>query len=87
MISKELLDILICPENHMPLSLADGPLVQRLNQATADGRLKNASGAAVENKLDGALVREDGQVLYPIVDGIPILLVEEAISLDQLGDA
>lgn len=28
-----------------------------------------------------ALVREDGQVAYPIHDGIPILIAEEAIPL------
>ncbi len=31
--------------------------------------------------LDAALVREDGGVAYPVRDGIPLLLPEEAISL------
>lgn len=29
--------------------------------------------------LEGALMREDGEVAYPIREGIPLLLAEEAI--------
>ncbi|MCH8298607.1 MAG: hypothetical protein IH873_11115 [Chloroflexi bacterium] len=38
MISKELLDLLVCPKNRMPLTLADEELLARLNQAIAAGK-------------------------------------------------
>ena len=34
--------------------------------------------------IDGGLVRAAGDVLYPIVDQIPVLLVDESIALSQL---
>ena len=33
-------------------------------------------------KLTDGLAREDGLVVYPIRDGIPLLLVAEAVRLD-----
>lgn len=83
-ISKELLDILVCPDQRTPLSVADDDLLAALNRGVVEGALKNRAGELVEKALDGALVREDRQVAYPIFDGIPIMLVDEAIPLDQL---
>ena len=84
MISKELLDILQCPDNHTPLTMADEALIARLREKIAAGAIKNKGGEKFDRTLDGGLVREDGKLLYPIVDGLPILLVDEAIPLDQL---
>lgn len=83
-IHQELLDILVCPEQRTPLSIADDDLLAALNRAVAAGRLKNRGGDRVEKPLDGGLVREDREVVYPIIDGIPIMLIDEAIPLDQL---
>ncbi|HVX14345.1 MAG TPA: hypothetical protein VHC22_24375 [Pirellulales bacterium] len=84
MISKELLDILVCPERRTRLSVADDELVADLNRAIEARRLKNRGGERVEKPLDGGLLRDDRTVVYPIVDGIPIMLIDEAIPLDQL---
>lgn len=81
MISKELLDILVCPDDRTPLALADEVLVAHLNQLIAAGKLRNNGGEKVERMLEGGLVRADGTAVYPILDGIPILLVDEAIPL------
>lgn len=83
MISRELLDILVCPENHTRLKLADDRLIAQINRAIEAGTLTNRGGQKVESLLDGGLVREDGRVLYPIVDEIPVMLLDEAIVLDE----
>lgn len=81
MISPQFVDMLRCPEDGSRLTLADEPVIRRLNSAVAAGSLKNRGGQLVSHSLDGGLVRADGKILYPIVDQIPIMLVDEAIAL------
>ena len=68
----------------MPLRPGDKALIQQLNVAIADGTVLNHGGQAVACTMNEVLVREDGDVLYPIRDGIPCLLIDEGISLKQL---
>jgi uncharacterized protein YbaR (Trm112 family) len=81
MIEPGLLKILCCPETHQPVSEADAALVTDLNNRIASGSVKNRAGKSVSNKLDGGLLRQDRQILYPIRNRIPIMLIEEAIPL------
>ena len=82
MIDEELLQILVCPESKKPVTQADDALVARINKAIAEGRLVNRAGQKVESGIDGGLVREGGDLLYPIRDDIPIMLIDEAKKLD-----
>jgi len=79
-----LLKSLLCPANRTPLAPADASLVNRLNAAITGGRLRNVGGQVIERTIEEGLVRQDSTVLYPIRDGIPILLVDEGIPLGQL---
>lgn len=81
MIDQELLDILACPENKTPVTLADQALVDKINAAIESGGVTNRGDQKVEKKIDGGLVREDQAYLYPIEDDIPIMLIDEAIPL------
>ena len=83
MIRPELLKMLVCPENRTPLEVASSELMAKINRAVAAGQLTNKAGRKVEKPLDAGLVRADRAVLYPIVDEIPLMLVDEAIPLDQ----
>jgi uncharacterized protein YbaR (Trm112 family) len=85
MIDKQLLELLVCPEDRTPLHEAEPALVERINQAIREGRLKNRAGRIVEQAIHGGLVRQDGALLYPVIDDIPVMLIEEAIPLEQLS--
>jgi uncharacterized protein YbaR (Trm112 family) len=81
MLDKELLEILACPETKEAVALAGEDVVRRLNERIAKGELVNRGGEKVTEKIEAALVRSDGKVAYPVRDGIPIMLVEEALPL------
>ncbi len=81
-ITKSLLSILACPENKSAVNYASVELVERLNAQIGAGTLKNRAGALVREKMDGALIRADGKVLYPIIDDIPVMLIEEGIEIN-----
>jgi len=85
MVDPELLSILVCPENKTPVALADDALVAKVNAGIKAGQVKNRGGEAVDAPIDAGLVREDKAYLYPIRDDIPIMLIDEAIPLAQLG--
>jgi len=84
MVDPELLQILVCPETKQPVAPASQELLDRVNRAIQTGELTNRGGETVKDTIDGGVVREDGNVLYPIRDDIPIMLIDEAIELEGL---
>ena len=84
MVDPELLEILVCPETRQPVRPADADLLERLNAAIQSGQVANRGGDAVEDPVDEGLIREDGKVLYPVREDIPIMLIDEAIEVDHL---
>lgn len=81
-----LLDILVCPERKdLHLRWVEGEGLAALNRRVARGGVTNRQGEAVREPVGEGLVREDGRVLYPVREGIPVLLVEEGILLEP-GD-
>ncbi len=85
MVDQELLSILVCPENKTPVTMADQSTIDAVNGAIAGGSLKNRGGEVVDTAIDGGLIREDGTYLYVIREDIPVMLIDEAIPMDQLG--
>lgn len=81
MINEALLKILACPETHQKVSMASAELIAALNRKVADKSLRNRASQVITEPCDGGLVREDGKLLYPIRQGIPVMLVDEAIEL------
>ncbi len=84
MLDPELLDILVCPETRTPLRMAGDDLLTALNRAVEGGTVRNRGGELLTDPVTAGLVREDGAVLYPIRDGIPIMLIDEAVAVDNI---
>jgi len=66
-LNEALIKALRCPETKQPLRVATTDEIARAN----------CQG------LHAGLLREDGNVIYPIRDGFPILLTDEAIRLPE----
>ena len=80
-VSPELLEILVCPETKQPISVASDEIVAKLNEEIDAKRLRNRGGKHVTARITEGLVREDGQILYLVDDGIPVMLIVESFEL------
>lgn len=83
MIDADLLEIICCPETHQRLSVLGSSELNTLNASIAKGILKERSGKDVRDAIDGGLIREDGQWVYPVRGGIPVLLIDSAIPVGR----
>jgi uncharacterized protein YbaR (Trm112 family) len=85
MLDPELLALLVCPETHQDVTLANPDEVALLNEAIIKGQVHTAAGKPVDQPVDGALIRVDRAIAYPIRDGIPVMLVAEGLAIPQLN--
>ena len=81
MLDPEFVKILVCPDNRTSVRIASEQEITNLNQKIEEGSLQNIGGRKVNDKLDGGMIREAGDRLYPVRKNIPVMLVEEAIKL------
>ena len=81
---KRLLNLLRCPVTHKGLSVAKREMLGRVNAAIQAGGMSNRDGTVLADSLAEALITDDSKMLYPVVNGIPVLLEGESISLGQL---
>jgi uncharacterized protein YbaR (Trm112 family) len=84
-LSREFLELAQCLHTGTRLRLAGPTLVEHLNQAIAEGRLKNKLGESLAEPMDAALINEAGDIAYPVHGGIPVLLRDEAIEVPPIN--
>jgi uncharacterized protein YbaR (Trm112 family) len=82
---RKLLDILVCPATRQPLSLLESAGLEALNRAIAsEGGVRRQDDSVQAEALREALVTRDRKTVYRVDDGIPVLLVEDAIATAQV---
>ena len=84
MVDPELLEILVCPETKQQLQQADADLLNRLNLAIQSGQVVNRGGHKLVDRVEEGMIRKDGMVLYVVQEDIPIMLLDEAIEVQDL---
>jgi len=82
-VRPEVVEILVCPQTKRPLRLATKEEIDLVNQLIVTGAAQSRSESTLKETIEAGLVRDDGALLYPIVGGVPWLLIEEAIPLQQ----
>lgn len=79
-IDRKLLDILCCPVTGVPLERLPKDKLQQLNALIARGEVRHLNDSAVSAPLEEALITENGERIYRVDDGIPVMLDDLAIS-------
>jgi uncharacterized protein YbaR (Trm112 family) len=85
MLDPELLALLVCPETHQDVVLATPGEITLLNDAIREGHVLTAGGNPVDQPVEGALIRVDRSIAYPIRDGIPVMLVAEGLVTSRVS--
>ena len=85
-VNGKLLEILCCPVSKTPLTVLGRKKLDKLNKAIKSGEALFVDGEKVTDPLPEALVTEDGKVIYPVQDDIPVLLEEKGIGTTQFQD-
>ena len=81
---KELLSIICCPISKQSLSFVTRKKLDELNKAINEGLIKTNEGNILNENITDALITDNGMIIYPIKDNIPVLLENKSIHLDQL---
>lgn len=82
---KRMLSFLRCPVTQKGLLQAKSGTLRDINAAINAGKLCCQDGRVLVEPLSEALITDDGKVLYPVADGIPVLLETESINMEQLA--
>lgn len=74
-----LVGILRCPETMQTVREATSEELQGMNRRILAGKIFSRKGVLRTHTLEGGLLRADAGLLFPVENGIPVMLIEEAL--------
>ncbi|MEE9443620.1 MAG: Trm112 family protein [candidate division Zixibacteria bacterium] len=83
-INDQLLEVLCCPNTKQPVKMLDEEKLKRLNELIGEGIIKNREGQVLKDTIPEAIITVDEKTIYRIDEGIPVMLIDEAIAANQL---
>lgn len=85
-IDGKLLEILCCPVTKSPVSRMASAQLKALNTEIDKGEVHNVAGDVLTAPLSEGLITRSGKTIYPVEDGIPVMLEDQGINTDQFPD-
>ena len=80
-LSDEFLSLHVSPRSRLPLERASAETLQALNDRVRQSGVVDRGGRAVESELAGGLLCAAEQVVFPVREGVLMLLWEDGIQL------
>ena len=84
-VDRKLLEILCCPVTKQPVEPLSKQRLASLNGAIERGEAVYQDGTPVSEPVREALITENGERIYMVEDGIPVMLEERAVTARGLG--
>ena len=84
MFDKALLAVLVCPVSKRGVALLDARRLKALNNLIADGAVCSLDGTLITERLEAALITDNHTTIYPIVDGVAVMIEGKGISFGDL---
>ncbi len=81
MIAESVIAKLVCPETKQSLRALNQSELDALNQKIASGSIMTVEGSPESIAIEQGLIRSDGKAVFPIRDGIPVMLIEKALRI------
>lgn len=84
-VDRKLLEILCCPVTKIPVEPLPRERLDALNALVEQGQALYQDGTPVTGPVTEALITENGERIYLVEDGIPVMLEERALTARGLG--
>lgn len=81
-----LLTLLRCPVSKQRLRVVNDDELATINNNILGGGISNIGGDVLDAPIDGALITYNASTIYPVLNGIPVMLESMGIAnilLDQ----